>query len=108
MAAGASRQQLYRAAYRGLKKIQHALATAGVQTVYRRGELVPDKALRDFQRPLTFYIAYTVRRASNGEVAMLPKVWVGAGGQYQRHGLAEGLDLIRRTFPPPPSTPAAV
>lgn len=71
MGAGLSRKSEYAIVYRRLHKLQRELAAVGIQTVYKRRQLV---CFGDC--PHGFNISYGRMNASNGEAFLYPVIYL--------------------------------
>lgn len=78
MAAGLTKKQISDRIYRRLQTIRLQLAAAGVDCKYVRGGYLiyqePPEGVRRGPGPFGFHIAFTVLRASNGEVCGSPRL----------------------------------
>lgn len=104
MGRGVTRKEAYNIQYRGLKRVQRELLTAGVPTSYKDRELRPV----GYPADPAFRVHYTtLGPASNGETAFLLVVRIGTevyGGT--RWNSTEGLNRLKNEFKAPAVPPS--
>ena len=101
MGRGVSVKEAYNIQYKGLKKVQRELLSAGVPTTYKDRELRPV----GYPSNPAFQVHYTkLGPASNGETAFLLVIRIGKevyGGT--KWNSTEGLNRLKNEFKSPPS-----
>ena len=108
MGAGLSQTQIRSRVYNRLQTVKHRLERAGVSVVYRKGSLVRYEC-QNSQKIGGFNISYSISRASNGEVAGFPRVYItgalrdnGTYGWQETLGTFDlGIDKLIELFSEP-------